>query len=383
MRSVDDAAPADDSELEMVRTTAHRFFTQEVAPNMFRWEKQGHADRQMWRSAGALGMLCPMIQAENGGLGGDIRHSRVIIDEMARADCELPGVYLHSDIVVPYIARLGTAKQKARWLPGCISGDVISCIAITEPNAGSDMRGLRTRAVRDGDDWVISGSKTFITNGWVADLALVVADTSHGERSSAKSIFLVETNRKGFRRGRLLEKVGQKAQDTAELFFDEMRLPADSLLGEEGRGMAYLMQELPSERLFIAIASLAAAEAAFVQTLAYVKERHAFGRAIGEFQVTRFALAEMNTEIEVGRAFIDSCVAEVLAGTLTAARASMAKLWLTEMQGRVVDRCVQLFGGYGYMWEYPVARAFSNARSQRIYGGTSDMMKEIIARDIF
>ena len=282
----------------------------------------------------------------------------------------------------PYIQRLGTPDQKARWLPGCLSGEVITCIGISEPNAGSDMRGLRTRAVRDGDDWLISGSKTFISNGWLADLALIVANTGDQSGKGAKSILLVETDRPGFRRGRLLQKVGQKAQDTAELFLDEVRVPSTALLGDEDRGMSYLMQELPSERLLIALSALANADAVYQQTVDYVRERRAFGQAIGDFQATRFALAEIRTDIEVGRAFIDDCIDRVLVGTLDTVRASMAKLWLTEMQGRCVDRCVQMFGGYGYMWEYPVARAFANARGQRIYGGTSDIMKEIIARDI-
>ena len=377
-----DMSIIDDSELDMIRTTARRFFATEVAPHYAEWEKQGHVDREVWRKAGAIGLLCSMLGEENGGLGGNIRHAQVIIEEMARSNCEIPGFYLHSDIVVPYLQRLGTSEQKARWLPGCISGDVITCIGISEPGAGSDMRGLRTRAVRDGDEWVISGSKTFITNGWLADLALIVANTGDKDQGGAKSIFLVETNRPGFRRGRLLEKVGQKAQDTVELFLDEVRVPAGALLGEEGRGMAYLMQELPSERLLIAIASLAIADTTYAQTIEYVHERRAFGQVVGNFQVTRFALAEMKTELEVGRAFIDDCIGRVLRGSLDTTRASMAKLWLTEMLGHIADRCVQLFGGYGYMWEYPVARSFANARGQRIYGGTSDIMKEIIARDI-
>jgi acyl-CoA dehydrogenase len=366
------------SELEMIRDTARRFFTEEVAPHYAEWEKKGHVDRDVWRKAGALGLLCPMMGEEDGGIGGDIRHARVIIEEMARSNCDLPGIYLHSDIVVPYIQRLGTPEQKARWLPDCRSGDVVTCIGITEPGAGSDMRGLRTKAVRSGDDWLITGSKTFITNGWLADLALIVANTS----DNGKSIFLVETDRPGFQRGRLLEKLGQKAQDTAELFFDELRVPGCALLGHEGRGMNQLMQELPSERLIIALSALAISEAVFAQTVPYVRQRKAFGQTVGQFQVTRFALAELKTDLEVGRAFIDDCVRHILAGTLDTARASMAKLWLTELQGRVVDRCVQLFGGYGYMWDYPVARAFANARGQRIYGGTSEIMKEIIARDI-
>ncbi|WP_428394395.1 acyl-CoA dehydrogenase family protein [Lichenicoccus sp.] len=382
MNALSEHIVVDDAELEMVRATARRFFTEEIAPHYAAWEKQGHGDRAIWRKAGALGLLCPMLKEENGGVGGDIRHSQVIIEEMARSHCELPGLYLHSDIVVPYIERLGTLQQKRRWLPRCMSGDIVTCIGISEPDAGSDMRGLRTRAVRDGDEWVLNGSKTFITNGWLADLALVVANTGASANTGSKSIFLVETDRPGFRRGRLLEKVGQKAQDTTELFLDDVRVPVEALLGEEGKGMAYLMQELPIERLIIAISALALTEAVFAETLKYVRERRAFGQLVADFQVTRFTLAELKTDIEVGRAFVDDCVGKILLGTLDTSRASMAKLWLTEMQGRVVDRCVQLFGGYGYMWDYPVARAFANARGQRIYGGSSDIMKEIIARDI-
>jgi acyl-CoA dehydrogenase len=373
---------SDENELEMMRETARRFFASEVVPHYSEWEKRGFADRELWRKAGALGLLCPLVGEDNGGLGGDIRHSRVIAEEMAYSGCELPGLYTHSDIIVPYIERLGTAEQKARWLPGCLNGDVITCIGISEPGAGSDMRGLRSRAERDGDDWVISGQKIFITNGWLADLALIVANTGD-KAGGAKSIFLVETDRPGFERGRLLEKVGQKAQDTAELFLDQVRVPASALLGEEGRGMSYLMQELPRERLLIAISALALASHSFDLARDYVRERQAFGQALADFQVTRFALAELRTELDVGQSFVDECVREQLAGTLTTARASMAKLWLTELQGRLIDRCVQMFGGYGYMWEYPIARAFANARAQRIYGGSNEIMKEIIARDLF
>ena len=290
MQRTDEAAMTDDSEFELIRGTARRFFNEEVAPHYLAWEKRGYADREVWRKAGDLGLLCPRMKEENGGFGGDLRHAQVIIEEMARSNCELPGIYTHSDIIVPYIERLGTSEQKRKWLSRCISGEVITCIGITEPSAGSDMRGLRTRAVRDGEEWVINGSKTFITNGWLADLALIVANTGDKANTSAKSIFLVETDRKGFRRGSLLEKVGQKAQDTAELFLDDVRVPADALLGEEGKGLSYLMQELPTERLLIAISALALSDAAFTQTCDYVRERRAFGQAVGEFQATRFHL---------------------------------------------------------------------------------------------
>lgn len=371
----------EDETIEMVRDTARRFVAEEIVPHYESWEKRGYADRDVWRRAGRLGLLCTMIAESHGGFGGNVRHAAVFIEELIRQNCELPGFYTHSDIVVPYIARLGTEKQKDHWLPLCVAGDAISCIAITEPDAGSDMRGLRTRAVRDGDDWVISGQKIFITNGWLADVAIVVASTGDKE-ANAKSLFLVETDRPGFRRGRLLEKVGQKAQDTAELFLDEVRVPVDALLGEEGRGMTYLMEELPTERLLIGIAALAAAETAFDQTLEYVETRKAFGKPIGEFQTTRFALAELKAEIEVGKAYLEKCYHRSLRGVLTSSDAAIAKLWLTEMQGRVIDRCVQCFGGYGYMWEYPIARAYANARAQRIYGGSNEIMKEIVARNL-
>lgn len=368
----------DDGELELIRATARRFVLEEVKPRYADWEKRGLVDRDLWRKAGALGLLCTMLPTQFGGIGGSIRHASLLIEEMMREGCELHGFYTHSDIVVPYIARLGTDAQKQKWLPGCVSGDVVTCIGITEPGAGSDMRGLRTRAIRDGDDWVLSGQKMFITNGWHADLAVIVASTD----GRTKSLFLVETDRPGFTRGRLLEKVGQRAQDTVELFLDEVRIPADAILGEEGQAMAYLMQELPVERLLVAVAASAIAQTVFGETLAYVKTRQAFDKTIFEFQATRFALAEIKAEIEVGQAFIAQCMAEAEAGTLSTTRASIAKLWLTELQGRVVDRCLQFFGGYGYMWEYPVARAFANARAQRIYGGSNEIMKEIIARSL-
>jgi acyl-CoA dehydrogenase len=369
-----------EAEIELIRDTAKRFVVEEVQPYYASWEKRGHPDREIWRKAGALGLLCTMIPPAFGGFGGDIRHASVLIEELMRSGCELHGFYTHSDVVVPYIARLGTDEQKARWLPGCVSGDVVTCIGITEPAAGSDMRGLQTRATRVDDHWVISGQKIFITNGWLADLAIIVANT--GDGSNAKSLFLVETDRPGFSRSQPLEKVGQKAQDTVALFMDEVRVPADALLGDVGKGLSHLMQELPTERLLVAIAATAIAEAVLGWTLDYTRERKAFGKAIADFQANRFALAELKAEIEVGRAYVEKCVAQSLNGTLTTAKASVAKLWLSEMQGRVVDRCVQLHGGYGYMWEYPVARAFANARAQRIYGGSNDIMKEIIARDM-
>jgi len=366
----------------LTRKTARRFFKEEIFPSYLDWERRGYVDRDVWRKAGICGLLCTMISEKYGGVGGNILHAMIIIEEMARSECALPGFFTHSDIVVPYLERLGTTAQKERWLPGCVSGDIITSIAITEPGAGSDMRGVQLRATRDGEGWILQGQKTFITNGWLSDLIIVVANTSVNAGSQSKSLFLVEAKNEGFQRGRLLEKIGQKAQDTAELFFDDARIPADALLGSEGQGLQYLMQELPTERLLVGIWAQAAAEAAFERTVEYVFERKAFGQPVGNFQATKFALADIRTELEVGRSFLNNCVNSQLQGSLTSEVAAMAKLWLSEMQGRVVDRCLQLFGGNGYMWEYPVARSYADSRAQRIYGGTSEIMKEIISRDI-
>lgn len=371
-----------DEEYVLTRETARRFFEDEVSPHYADWEKRGYIDKDIWRKAGSQGLLCSMISEEYGGIDGNFLHAMVIVEEIARSECALPGIFTHSDIIVPYIARLGTAEQKKRWLPGCVSGDVISSIAITEPGAGSDMKGVKLRAKRDGSDWVLSGQKTFITNGWLADLVIVVANTSPDAGSKSKSLFLLDAKTKGFERGRLLEKVGQKAQDTAELFFDEVRLPAEAMLGEEGRGLQYLMQELPVERLLVGVWAQAIAEKVFERTVDYVFERKAFGQTIGNFQATKFTLSEVRTELEVGRSFLNDCVVRLLAGELTGETAAMAKYWLSDMQCRVIDRCLQLFGGYGYMWEYPVARAYADARAQRIYGGANEIMKEIISRGI-
>ncbi|PHQ71167.1 MAG: acyl-CoA dehydrogenase [Sneathiella sp.] len=371
-----------DEEYVLTRETARRFFEGEIAPHYAEWEKRGFVDREMWKKAGSQGLLCTMIPEEYGGIGGNFLHAMIVVEELARCECALPGLFTHSDIIVPYIARLGTEVQKKRWLRGCVSGEVITSIAITEPGAGSDMKGVRLQAKKDGDDWILNGQKTFITNGWLADLVIVVANTSPDAGSKSKSLFLVDTKTEGFHRGRLLEKIGQKAQDTAELFFDDVRVPADAMLGEEGMGLQYLMQELPVERLFVGVWAQAVAETVFERTADYVYERKAFGQPIGNFQSIKFTLADIRTELEVGRSFLNDCVGRVLQGNLTSEVASMAKIWLSEMQGRTVDQCLQLFGGYGYMWEYPVARAYADSRAQRIYGGTNEIMKEIISRGI-
>lgn len=365
-----------------IRETALRFMTEEVKPHYAAWEKRGYVDRALWRKAGDMGLLCTMTAEEYGGLGGSFLHAAAVLDAIGSSDCALLGLSTHSDIIVPYIERLGTAVQKRRYLPGCVRGEIITAIAITEPDAGSDMRRTRTRAVRDGDDWIINGSKTFITNGWLADLVLVVAGTPSDASPHAKSLFLVETTNPGFRKGRLLEKVGQKAQDTAELFFDDLRVGSDSLLGAEGNGLHYLMQELPQERLIVGVWAQAIAERIFDLTLAYVADRKAFGSTLMQLQAIRHRLAEVRADLAAGRSLLDASVEKHLARKLTTADASIAKLWLSEMQIRVIDRCLQCFGGNGYMWEYPVARAYADARAQTIYGGTTEIMKEIIARDL-
>jgi len=367
-------------EHELYRTTVRQFLQSEVAPHYPGWEKQGHPGREFWRAAGEAGLLCPTVPEAYGGPDADLRYSAILIEEMGRAGYSIGGVSVHSDIAVPYLVRLGTEDQKRRWLPGCVSGETITAIAMTEPGAGSDLQGIRTFARREGEGYVISGQKTFITNGWLADLVIVVARTDPTAGARGISLLLVEAERAGYRRGRLLEKLGQKAQDTAELFFDDVRVPSTNLLGHEGAGFGYLMQELAQERLVIALGAIAAAEGALEWTLRYAKEREAFGRKVIDFQHSGFALADVATEITIGRVFADHCLGEYLAGQFDATTAAMAKLWLTELQDRVVDACVQLHGGYGYMWEYPIARAYADSRAQRIYGGSSEIMREIIAR---
>lgn len=369
------------AECEALRETTRRFIEREIAPNYAEWEREGRVPRDLWHRMGAAGLLCISAPEAYGGPGAAVGHALVVIEEFARAFIALPGFYTHSEIIAPYIAHYGTDAQKTRWLPGCISGDTVLSIAMTEPGAGSDLKGTRTAARRDGDDFLISGQKTFITNGLHADLVIVLAATDP-EHAGRKTLFLVETDRPGFSRGRVLDKVGQKAQDTVELFFDDVRVPAANILGEEGEGLRYLMAQLPRERLMVGMAAVAGAEAAFRETLAYANSRTAFGQPIAQFQHLRFRLAELKTEIAVARAFLEQCVARFEAGTLTAEHAAMCKYWLTEVEGRVVDQCVQMHGGYGYMREYPVARAFADARGQRIYAGTNEIMKEIIGRTL-
>lgn len=376
------AAALDTAEHEAFREQVRRFVAREIAPRHAEWEREGVVPRELWEKAGAAGMLCCGVPEAYGGPGGDFGFSAVVIEELARAGATGPGFSVHSDIVAPYILNYGSEDQKRCWLPRLAAGTAIGAVAMTEPGAGSDLQGIATAARADGNHLVIDGSKTFVTNGQSADLIVVVAKTEPDRGAHGVSLVLVEADREGVSRGRNLEKVGLKAQDTSELFFDSVRVPRTGLLGEENRGFAHLMDELPQERLVIALGAVAAAEAAVERTVDYVKGRKAFGKALFEFQNTRFALAEARTETEVGRAFVDRCLAAHLNDGLDPATAAMAKMWCTDMQCRVIDACVQLHGGYGYMWEYPVARAWADARIGRIFGGANEIMKELIARSL-
>ena len=370
---------------ELFGRTVRGFVERHVVPKMEKWDADRLIDRDTWRAAGQQGLLGLAVPEQYGGAGeSDYRFRVVIQAEIARvgASALQSGFSTNDDIVLNYLLRHADSPQRDRWLPGFATGGTIGAIAMTEPGAGSDLRSVQTTAVRDGDDWVINGSKTFITSGMLADLVIVFAVTDRAAGSRGFSLFVVEDGTPGFTRGRKLDKVGLHAQDTAELFFDNVRVPHSNLLGELGGGFGYLMQSLPLERLGIGIAAQVSAEAVLGWTLDYVKERRAFGKPIGEFQGLGFTLAELQTAIEVSRAYIDRCVREYNRGTLTAVDAAKAKLWATELQGKVIDAGVQFHGGYGYMMEYPVAKAFIDARIQRIYGGTNEIMKEIIHRDL-
>lgn len=371
-------------EHELFRDTVRGFMGREVVPNAQRWREQGIVDRQSWRNAGEAGLLCPWLAEEYGGPGGDFLHSAVVIEELANVYESGFALSLHSDVVVPYIASFGSPDQKRRWLPGCASGDLVTAIAMTEPGTGSDLAAVKTTAQRDGESWVLNGSKTFISNAILCDLCIVVAktDPDHPDPHKAISLFVVEADSPGFVRGRRLKKMGMASQDTAELFFEECRIPAENLLGREGGGFLMLMQKLQQERLVIAIGAQACAQRILSDTIAYTQERKAFGRPIAKFQNTQFKLAECATKIEVGQAFLDRLIGEHIAGQSLVKECSMAKLWQTEMLSEVVDTCLQMFGGYGYMLEYPVTRAFMDARVQRVYAGTSEIMKVIIAKQM-
>jgi alkylation response protein AidB-like acyl-CoA dehydrogenase len=369
-------------EHQMFRDTVRRFMENEVVPHHARWEEQGYVDRELWMQAAAAGFLCPSMPEEYGGAGVDITYSVILMEEQLRVGATGIGFCLHSEIVAPYILHHGSEYLKSTYLPKLASGEMIGAIAMSEPAAGSDLQGVKTTAVRDGDHYVLNGSKTFITNGWLCDLVIVVAKTDPAAGAKGTSLFLVDTSMAGFAKGKRLHKMGMSAQDTSELFFDNVRVPVQNLLGEEGRGFVYLMKELPWERLQIAINGMAAVQAALEWTIAYTRERKAFGRQIIDFQTVAHKLAEMKTEIAIGQTFVDRCIELKLAEKLDAETASMAKYWVSEMQFKVMDQCVQLFGGYGYMHEYPIARAWADARVQRIYGGTNEIMKELISRSL-
>ena len=365
----------------MFRDAFRRFVEREIAPHHAQWEDDGIVPRSVWRKAGELGFLCFEAPEELGGIGErDYRYHAIIAEELSCAGATGIGFGLHSSIVLPYILLFGTTEQQQRWIPRMVTGELIGAIAMTEPAAGSDLAGIRTTAVRDGDHYVVNGQKTFITNGINSDLVVTVVKTDPAQRHKGISLLMIERGMEGFTRGRNLEKIGLKAQDTAELFFDNVRVPVANLLGEEGKGFYYLMQRLPQERLDIAVTAAAACEAALDMTVRYCKERTAFGQPIGSFQNSRFKLAEMKTEIEIARVFVDRCIETLNAGELTAEEAAMAKWWTTDLQKRVMDECLQLHGGYGYMLEYPIAKFYLDARVQAIYGGTNEIMKEVIGR---
>jgi acyl-CoA dehydrogenase len=372
-----------DSDIEAFREMAKDFCEKELTPHQERWAEQKQVDRELWNAAGKVGLLCMSIAEEYGGGGGTFAHEAVLIEEQSRSGDSAWGASVHNGIVAHYVANYGSEEQKKRWLPRMAGGEMVGAIAMTEPGTGSDLQGIKTRAVRDGDHYVIDGAKTFITNGAQANLVIVAAKTDPEKRAEGVSLIMVEADTPGFRRGRILDKSGLKGQDTSELFFDGMRVPTANLLGEhEGAGFVQLMQQLPQERLIIAIGAVAAMESIVAETLAYTKERTAFGRPIFGFQNTKFVLAECATEATVCRAFLDRCVEQHLRGELDVPTAAMAKWWTTERANQVVDRCVQLYGGYGYMTEYPIARAWADLRVQKIYGGTNEIMKEIISRTL-
>lgn len=368
-------------EHEQFRDAVRRFLDREMVPHHARWEEQGVVDRDFWLACGAAGLLCPTVPDEYGGLGLNFLFNAVI-DEETGYHGLLMGTSLQSDIAVDYIVHYGSEAQKHTYLPGLITGELVLAIAMTEPDTGSDLQGVKTRAARDGDSYVINGSKTFITNGQTADLVILVTKTDPSAGARGISLILVEADRPGFRRGRNLDKIGQHSSDTSELFFDDVRVPAENLLGEEGAGFAYLMSQLPQERLSLAVCAQAAAQRAFDEAVAYTKRRKAFGKTVFDFQHSRFVLSDMKAQLQIGWAHLDWALQRHVLGELTAAEASAAKYWHTEMQWRVVDAALQLHGGSGYMNETTIARLWRDARVQRIYGGTSEIMREIISRSI-
>jgi alkylation response protein AidB-like acyl-CoA dehydrogenase len=369
-------------EHETFRDSVRRFMQTEVVPHDERWQEQGYVDREVWKKAGANGFLCCSMPEEYGGAGADRLYSVVLMEEQARANNSSLGWGLHSEIVAPYLLRYGSEALKRKYLPQMAAGEMIGAIAMSEPGAGSDLQAVKTSAQKKGGGYLVNGSKTFITNGWHCDLVIVVAKTDPAKGAKGTSLVVVDTSMKGFTKGKRLKKLGLKGQDTAELFFDNVEVPAENLLGQENNGFIYLMQELPWERMQIAVGAVAKAEAAVQWTKAYVVERKVFGKPVASFQNTRFKLAELATEVQVARVFVDRCLELLLAGKLDTATASMAKYWVSDLECRVIDECLQLHGGYGFMWEFPIARAYADARVQRIYGGTNEIMKEVISRSM-
>lgn len=380
---IDPASPWMNEELAAFRDAVRRFVAGEISPHQDRWRAQQHVDRELWRKAGEMGLLLADIPEEYGGAGGSFAHMAVVFEELSYGGDTAFGIHVHA-IVAHYLLNQGTEEQKRKYLPRLASGEMVAAIAMSEPGAGSDLKGIRSSAVRGNDGYRLSGSKTFISNGYLADLVLVVAKTDPAGGAKGVSLLLLETrDNPGFRVGRILEKVGQKGQDTCELFFDDAHVPLNNVLGgQEGRGFAQLMGELPYERTILGVCGVAAIERALQLTVAHTRERKAFGQALIEMQNTRFVLAEIKTEATVARIFIDRCIEDMIAGRMDTVRASMAKYWISDLQCKVVDQCLQLFGGYGYMLEYPIAQMYVDARVQRIYGGANEIMKEIIARSL-
>ena len=371
-------------ELSLTADSAAKFFQRECAPHYERWEQQGSVDREIWLKAGAAGLLGASVPQAYGGAGGSFAHEAMITYQANLNGIDAFGLPLHNAIVIPYVLHYGSEQQKLRWLPKLCSGEYAGAIAMTEPSGGSDLQAVKTTARADGNHYKINGSKTFITNGGLADFIVLVAKTDPAQGAKGISLFGIETaGLDGFRRDRLLDKIGLKANDTSELFFDDVRVPASALIGPEaGRGFYQLMDQLPQERLLIAIYAMARIERALAHTIEYVKQRHAFGKAIIEFQNTQFELAECKTEATIAKVFVDHCIERHLNGALDTATASMAKYWLTDLQCKIIDRCLQLHGGYGYMNEFPIARMFRDARVERIYGGSNEIMKVLIARTL-
>lgn len=368
-------------EHELTRQSVREFYQKEIVPYHEQWEKDGHISREAWLKAGEAGFLCTGMPEKYGGSGLDFIYSAILLEELSKTGCTGPGFGIHSDIVAPYILQQGTDAQKEKWLPKMATGEMIGAIAMSEPGTGSDLQAIRTTAIKQGDDYIVNGSKIFISNGYMSDLAVVAVKTDTKADAKGISLLVMEANMEGFTKGKPLKKIGMKAQDTSELFFDNVKVPKANLLGKEGEGFVYLMQELPQERLIVGVVAISVAEAALAETIKYTKQRVAFKKTIAEFQNTRFKLAEMATQIQIGRIFVDKCLELHIKHELDATTAAMIKYAMTDLQCNVVDECLQFHGGYGYMWDYWIARAYIDSRAQRIYAGTNEIMKDIIARE--